>query len=59
MDQTHRGDLDEVFQRLAPASEATGDMFSYRKIAGNQLLAKLRALGILHSESGVSLVQRN
>jgi hypothetical protein len=34
-------------------------MFSHRKIAGNQLLAKLRALGILNSKSGVPLMQRN
>jgi hypothetical protein len=59
VDQTHRGDLDEVLQRLTPVSEATGEVLGQRKIARDQLIAKPLALGIFTSQIRISLVQPN
>jgi hypothetical protein len=59
VDQTHRGDLDEILQRLTPVSEATGEVLGQRKIARDQLIAKPLALGIFTSQIRISLVQPN
>ena len=59
VDQTHRGDLDEILQRLTPVSEATGEVLGQRKIARDQLIAKPLALGIFTSQIRIALVQPN
>jgi hypothetical protein len=59
VDQTHRGDLDQILQRFTPVSEATGEVLGQRKIARDQLIAKLLALGIFTSQIRIALVQPN